>query len=128
MNEDTLQGSLTFLGFAVSVIAVFYFAIEYIPQLNEWSRFAALILLGIAFAYLGVYLKATSVGGPFFGDHLRWLRPPYVMYLLAIIAGIVAEMVFLGIDDVSRPIKILISLAAGVGLVIWVARRKVGAD
>lgn len=124
MKEETLQGALTFLGFAISVIAVFYFAIEYIPRVSEWTQVAALVLLGFAFAYLGVYIRATVVGGPFFGDHLPWLQPAYVLYLLAIISGIVAEIRFLAIDEVARPLKILVSLAIGIGLIVWVARRQ----
>ncbi len=124
MKEQTLQGALTFLGFAISVIAVFYFAIEYIPRVTEWTQLAALILLGASFAYLGVFLRSTVVGRPFFGARLPWLRPPYVLYLLAIFAGIVAEVRFLSIEDVARPLKILISLIIGVGLIVWVALRQ----
>ncbi len=123
MNEKTLQGSLTFLGFAISIIAVIFFAGSYIPDVAPWTQLVALILMGIFFAYLGVYIRSTDVGGPFFGDSLRWLRPTYVLYLLAIISGIVAEIRFLTIDDVARPIKILVSLAIGVGLIVWVAKR-----
>jgi hypothetical protein len=116
---------LTFLGFAISILAVFYFAIEYIPQVSQWSQLASLIFLALAFAYLGFYLKSTVIGQPFFdGPRLRWLRPPVVLYLLALITGIVAEIRFLGIDDVPRPLKILISLVIGIGLIVVVARRK----
>lgn len=125
MAERTLQGALTFLGFAISILAVFYFAIEYIPDVSEWSQLASLILLALSFAYLGAYLKDTVIGQPFFeGPRLRWLRPPIVLYLLALITGIVAEIRFLGIDDVARPIKILISLLVGIGLIVVVARKK----
>lgn len=124
MRERTLQGALTFLGFAVSVIAVFYFAIEYIPRVSEWTQVAALILLGLCFAFLGVSLRPTSVGQPFFaGPRLQWLRPPVVLYLLAIFSGIVAEIRFLSIDGVPKPVKILVSLVLGIGLIVAVARR-----
>jgi hypothetical protein len=124
MRERTLQGALTFLGFALSVIAVFYFAVEYIPRVSPWTQVAALILLGLAFALLGVYLRGTSVGQPFFsGPRLQWLRPPVVLYLLAIFSGIVAEIRFLSIDGVPKPVKILISLAIGIGLIVVVAQR-----
>ncbi|MHB1261382.1 MAG: hypothetical protein ACYC2H_06670 [Thermoplasmatota archaeon] len=124
MRERTLQGALTFLGFAVSVIAVFYFAIEYIPRVSEWTQVAALILLGLCFAFLGVSLRPTSVGQPFFsGPRLQWLRPPVVLYLLAIFSGIVAEIRFLSIDAVPKPVKILVSLVLGIGLIVAVARR-----
>lgn len=123
MNEKILQGSLTFLGFIISVIAVIYFAGSYIPDVGEWTQLLALILLGVFFAFLGVYIRSTDVGGPFFGDALRWLRPTYVLYLLAIASGIVAEIRFLTIDDVARPIKILVSLLIGVGLIVFVARQ-----
>ncbi len=124
MKEQTMQGALTFLGFAISVIAVFYFAIVYIPKVSEWTQLAALVLLAISFAFLGVFLRDTVVGRPFFGERLPWLAPPYVMYLLAIFAGIVAEIRFLNIDMVPKPIKILASLLIGVGLIIVVAIRQ----
>ena len=123
MQERTLQGALTFLGFAISILAVFYFAIQYIPRVSPWSQVAALILLGGAFAFLGVYLRSTSVGQPFFsGPRLHWLRPPIVLYLLAIFSGIVAEIRFLSINDVSTPVKILVSLGIGIGLIVAVAQ------
>jgi len=123
MNERIMQGSLTFLGFAISVIAVIYFAGAYIPDVGEWTQLAALVLLGVFFAALGAFLRHTDVGEPFFGDRLVWLRPTYVLYLLAIASGIIAEIRFLTIDDVARPIKILISLLIGVGLIVVVARQ-----
>jgi hypothetical protein len=126
MNEKTLQGSLTFLGFAISIMAVFYFASTYVfrPDISEWTRLVALILLGLCFAFLGVYLRGTTIGQPFFdGPRLAWLRPPVVLYLLALFAGIAAEAVFLNMDGVDRAIKILVSLLVGVGLIVVVARR-----
>ncbi len=123
MNEKILQGSLTFLGFVISIIAVIYFAGSYIPDVGEWTQLAALILLGVFFTFLGIYIRSTDVGGPFFGEKLLWLRPTYVLYLLAIISGIIAEIRFLTIDDVARPVKILVSLAIGVGLIVFVALR-----
>lgn len=124
-GERTLQGALTFLGFAISILAVFYFAIEYIPRVSEWSQLASLVFLALSFAYLGVYLKSTVIGQPFFdGPRLRWLRPPIVLYLLALITGIVAEIRFLGIDSLAQPLKILISLVFGIGLIVLVARRR----
>jgi H+/Cl- antiporter ClcA len=107
-------------------MAVFYFAFEYVfrPDSTEWTRLAALALLGLCFAFLGVYLRDTTLGQPFFaGPRLAWLRPPVVMYLLALFAGIASEAVFLGMDDVDRAVKILASLLVGVGLIILVARR-----
>jgi energy-converting hydrogenase Eha subunit B len=126
MNEKTLHGALTFLGFAISIMAVFYFAGTYVfrPDISEWTRLAALILLGLCFAFLGVYLRDTTLGQPFFaGSRLAWLRPPVVMYLLALFAGIAAESVFLGMDGVDRAIKILASLLVGIGLIVAVAQR-----
>src|SRR5690349_16543652 len=117
--ERTLQGSLTFLGFAIGILAVFYSAIEYIPRVNQWTQLAALILMALAFAFLGVYLKGTVVGQPFFdGPRLRWLRPGIVLYLLALFTGIVSEIRFLGIDSVPKPVKILVSLVVAIGLII----------
>lgn len=124
MEERNLQGALTFLGFAMSVIAVFYFAIEYIPEVSAWTQVAALVLMGLCFAFLGISLRETAVGGPFFGERMPWLRPVYVLYMLAIFSGIVAEIRFLAIDGVPMPVKILVGLAIGIGLIFWVARRQ----
>lgn len=127
-SERTLQGALTFLGFAISILAIGYFAGSYIPDISPWSQLASLALLSLAFAYLGVFLKETTIGQPFFeGPRLRWLRPPVVLYLLALIGAIWAEIVFFGIDDMPRALKILISLILGIGLIVVVARRKGGA-
>lgn len=124
MKERNLQGSLTFLGFAISVLAVLYFALEYMPRVSDWTRVAGLVLLAMMFGYLGVYLRHSTVGAPFFeGPRLRWLRPPVVMYLSAIVGAISAHIAFLGIEDIDRPLKILISLVVGIGLVVFVARR-----
>lgn len=123
-RERTLQGALTFMGFVISVLAVFYFAVEYIPLVSDWTRIGALILLALMFGFLGAYLRQTVIGDPFFeGPRLRWLRPAVVMYLSAIVSGISAEIAFLGMDGIDRPIKILGSLLVGIGLVVGVARR-----
>lgn len=121
MNERILQGALTFLGFVISIIAIFYFAGVYLPDVSEWTRMAALILLAFFFAFMGVYLHGTEIGEPFFGDHLKWLRPTYVLYLCAIVSAITADVVFLGIDEIDTPLKVLVSLLVGVGLIIFVA-------
>ncbi len=121
MKENILQGALTFLGFAISIIAIFYFAGVYLPDVQELTRMAALILLALFFAFMGVFLRGTEIGEPFFGDHLRWLRPTYVLYLCAVGSAISAEVVFLGIDEVSTPLKVLVSLLVGVGLIMFVA-------
>ena len=126
-SERTLQGALTFLGFAISILAIGYFAGSYIPDISPWSQLASLALLSLSFAYLGAFLKETTIGQPFFdGPRLRWLRPPVVLYLLALIGAIWAEIVFFGIDDIPRPLKILISLLIGIGMIVVVARRKGG--
>ncbi len=128
-GEDVLHGALTFLGFAISVLAVFYFAIEFIPRVSEWTQLASLVLLALSFAFLGVYIRQTVVGGPFFeGPRLQWLRSEGVLYLLALITGIVAEIRFLAIDVVPKPAKILASLVIGIGIIILVARRQTGRD
>lgn len=121
MNERILQGALTFLGFAISIIAIFYFAGVYLPDVSEWTRMAALVLLALFFAFMGVYLRGTDIGEPFFGDHLKWLRPTYVLYLCSVGSAISAEVVFLGIDAVDTPLKVLVSLLIGVGLIVFVA-------
>ena len=121
MNERILQGALTFLGFAISIIAIFYFAGEYLPDVSEWTRMAALVLLASFFAFMGVYLHGTEIGEPFFGDHLKWLRPTYVLYLSSIASAITADVVFLGIEEISTPLKVLVSLLVGVGLIVFVA-------
>ena len=124
MKERTLQGALTFLGFVISLMAIFYFAVSYWRDISEWTRLAALALLGLAFAFLGVYLRDTFIGQPFFTGHrLSWLRPTNVLYLSALFCGIVDEIVFLNMDQVARPLKVLASLVVGVGLVVAVALR-----
>lgn len=124
MKERTLEGALTFLGFVISVMAVFYFAVEFLWDVSHWTRLAALVLLGLCFAFLGVWIRGHDIGRPFFeGDRLRWLRPAVVLYLLAIIAGITAEGVFLGIDDLPQALRVLLSLLIGIGLIVFVARR-----
>lgn len=123
MEQRDLQGYLTFFGFAISVLAVFYFAIEFLPEVSQWTQLAALVLLAVCFAFLGVYLRHTAVGEPFFpGPNMRWLRPPVVLYLMALIAGVAAEIRFLAIDDVDRAIKIFASLVIGLALIFWASR------
>jgi hypothetical protein len=125
VDDRQLQGYLTFFGFAISVLAVFYFAIEFIPRVSQWTQLAALVLMGLNFAFLGVYLAQTAIGEPFFpGPRLRWLRPAVVLYLMALVAGIAAEIRFLRIDDVAVPLKILVSLLIGIALILVAARRR----
>lgn len=122
MAEKTLQGALTFLGFAIAILGVLYFSFEFIPEVSEWTQLAALILLALTYAFLGVWIKETVVGGPFFeGDKLQWLRPAVVMYLLALGTGIAATVRFLTIPDVDRNLKVLITIVVGVGIIVFVA-------
>lgn len=124
MKERTLQGAMTFLGFTISLLTIFYFSIEYLPRVSDWTRLLALVLMGLCLAFLGVYVRETSVGQPFFdGPKLRWLRPAAVLYIAALVCGIAADIVFLGMDAVERPIKILASLLVGIGLIVAVAMR-----
>jgi hypothetical protein len=124
VSERTLQGAATLLGFAICLLAILYFAFEYLPQVGDWTRVAALLLLGVALASLAVHVRETSVGQPFFdGPRLRWLRPASVLAIAALVCGVAADMVFLGIDTVARPLKILVSLLVGLGLILAVARR-----
>lgn len=123
MRDATLRGALTFLGFAIGVLAVIFFASEYVFRVSDWSKLVALSSLALSFSFLGVYVQGTIVGVPFFqGPRLGWLRPSVVLYLLALLAGIAAETVFLGIEAVPRPAKILVSLLVGIGIILWAAR------
>lgn len=124
MKERTLDGALTFLGFIISIFAVFYFAGAFLPDVSRWTQLAALILLGFCFAFLGIWIRGHDIGRPFFdGDNLRWLRPAVVLYLLAVIAGVAAEVRFLTIGDIPQELRVLISLIVGIGLIVFVARR-----
>jgi RsiW-degrading membrane proteinase PrsW (M82 family) len=125
MQERSLQGALTFLGFAISLLAVFYFGVTYLRNVNDWTRLAALVLLALTFAFLAIWVRGTSVGQPFFpGPRLAWLRPATVLHLASLFCGIVAEIFFLGIDDLADPVKVLVSLVVGIGLVVGVARMR----
>jgi len=126
MSERNVHGILTFSGFMISVLTIFYFATEYIPPLSPWSRIAALVLLAVAFAAFAFYVQSTSVGGPFFDvDHMRWLRPSNMFYLLAVVAIVIADGLFIfDIEDLARPLKVLVSLGIGVGLVFFAARMR----
>ena len=129
MTERNVHGILTFSGFMISVLTIFYFATEYIPPLSPWSRIAALILLAIGFAAFGYFIQSTAVGGPFFDvDRMRWLRPSNMFYLLAIVAVVIADGLFIfDIEDLARPLKVLVSLGVGIGLVFAAARMRKGA-
>lgn len=123
MTERNVQGILTFSGFMIAVLTIFYFATEYIPPLSDWGRVVALLLLAVSMAAFGFYIQSTSVGGPFFVDRLAWLKPSNMFYLLAIVSLVIADGVFVfGVDDLARPVKILVSMLAGVGLVFYAAR------
>lgn len=125
MAERALQGTLTFVGFMLSFLAIIYFAIEYVRPISDWTKIAALILGAVSFTYLGLYIQQTMVGGPFFeGPRLRWLRPAIVLYLLALLSVIWADIVFLGLDEFPRPMKVLVTLLAGIGLIIVAARAR----
>ena len=125
MQERNLQGALTFLGFVIVLLAVFYFAMVYLPQVSDWTRLGALVLLALAFGFFGAWVRTTSVGQPFFtGPRLAWLKPAGVLYLASLFCGIVAEVVFLNIDALDDPVKVLVSLVVGIGLVFGVARMR----
>lgn len=124
-EQRNMEGALTFVGFAISVLAILYFSFEYIPEVSPWSQVAALLLLAVSFWAFARYVNATVVGEPFFGGpRLSWLRPANIFNLLAIIAAIVADMAFFDVPRIDTPVKVLVSLAVGVAIVIVAAKRR----
>ena len=129
MTERNMEGALTFVGFAISVLAILYFAFEYIPYISEWSQVASLLLLAVSFWAFARYVNATVVGEPFFsGPRLQWLRPANIFNLLAILSAVMADVAFFGVDGIDTPVKVLVSLAAGIAIVLVAARRRRGAS
>lgn len=115
---------LILVGIAITSIGLIYFSTEFIDRISDWGRLSSMLLLTILFVSLGAHFEAgpeahdaSALGG------WRWLRVTTALYVLGLVASIVAVIVFLGMEEVDRILKVLVTILFGLGLILVAARR-----
>lgn len=115
---------LVLLGIVVTTVGLIYFAMEFMDIISEWGRVLSLVLLGVMFVSLGVHFEqggdATEV---IERSGWRWLRVTNALYILGAVSTFGAVVAFLGIDELDRIWKVLVTLALGLALILFAARR-----
>lgn len=119
-----LRNLLILVGIAITSIGLVYFSTEFIERISGWGRLLSMVLLTVVFVALGAHFEqgpethdATALGG------WRWLRVTTALYVLGLVASIVAVFVFLTMEDVDRIVKVLVTILFGLGLILVAARR-----
>lgn len=115
-----MRNLLILVGILVTSIGLIYFATEFIDRISDWGRLASMVLLAILFVALGAHFEtapdAHDAAWP-------WLRVTTALYVLGLVASVVAVFVFLTIDEVDRMLKVLLTILFGLGLILLAARR-----
>lgn len=118
-----LRNVLVLLGIIVTVLGMIYFAGEFIDVISDWGRVGAFLLLAVIFVSLGMHFAqqgdATEV---FAKGGWRWLRVTNALYILAAVAAGAAVIAFFVVDGVDRLVKVIVTIALGIGLIVAAAR------
>ncbi|MHB8605660.1 MAG: hypothetical protein ACYDCK_10440 [Thermoplasmatota archaeon] len=115
---------LVLLGILITGAGVVYFASEFISRLSDWGKLLSLLFISILFVALGVHFEGAGELHQSLVDRrgFRWIRIPTAMFLIGGFTGFVAAIFFLGMDEVDRRVKILVTIALGLVLIFVAAR------
>lgn len=115
---------LILVGILITSAGIIYFATEFIDRISEWGRLASMVLLAVFFVSLGIHFEQQGEGGEVSARHAwRWLRVGSALFILGIVSAFIAAIVFLSMDDIDRVFKVLVTIAVGLGLILFAARR-----
>lgn len=119
-----LRNVLVLLGIVITTVGLVYFATEFVDVISDWGRVVSLVLLGVVFVALGVHFEQAGESGevvPHSG--WRWLKATNALYLLGAVAAFAAVISFFSIETLDRVWKVLGTVAVGLGLILFAARR-----
>ena len=111
------------LGILVTSAGIIYFSTEFIDRISEWGRLASMLLLTTFFVALGLHFEQQGER-----DELsarpgwRWLRVGTALFILGLVSGFIAAVVFLSMDDIDRVVKVLVTIGAGLAMILVAAR------
>lgn len=119
MSSVNFRNVLVLLGIIVTVFGLVFFAVEFLDVISEWGRVGSFVLLGVVFIALGMHFEqvgdATEVverGG------WRWLRVTNALYILGAVCAGGSVIAFFAVDSIDRLVKVLVTLALGLGLIL----------
>lgn len=115
---------LILIGIVITSVGLIYFATEFFDRISDWGRFVSMALLTVVFVALGAHFEQ----GPEAHDQTalgswRWLRVTTALYVLGLVASLVAVVVFLSMEDVDRIVKVMVTILFGLALILVAARR-----
>lgn len=115
---------LVLLGIVVTTMGLVYFGTEFLDIISDWGRFGSLVLLGIIFVSLGVHFEQSGDATELVERHgWRWLRVTNALYILGAVSAFASVIAFFAVDDVDRVVKVLVTIFAGLGLILFAAKR-----
>lgn len=119
----TFRNMLILIGIVVASIGIIYFATVFIDRISEWGRLASTVLLVIVFVSLGLHFEAAEDAPHDLRSGWEWLRITTALYVLGLLSALVAVVVFLGMEQVDRVIKVLATILVGLGLILVAGKR-----
>ena len=119
-----LRNVLVLLGIVITTLGLGYFATEFVDVISDWGRVASLALLTVLFVALGAHFEQSGVDTavvPHSG--WRWLKVNNALYVLGAVAAFSAVIAFFVVDDLDRIWKVAVTIALGLGLILFAAQR-----
>lgn len=111
------------LGILVTSVGLIYFATEFFDRISEWGRLASMLLLATFFVSLGLHFERHGEGDELVSrSGWRWLRVGTALFVLGLVSGVIAAIVFLSMDSVDRTVKVLVTIGAGLALILVASR------
>jgi len=118
------RNTIVLLGVIVTTIALVYFATQFSPIISEWGRVVDFLLLTIVYTSMGLHFASMETSPELaHARGWRWLRTTTAFYILGLVSGGTSVISFLGVEAVSRPLKLLVVIVLGLGLILVAATR-----
>lgn len=118
------RNTVVLMGIVVTTIGLVYFATEFADLVSEWGRVIDFALLTVIYVALGFHFAALESGTELV--HARgwkWLRTTTAFYILGLVGGGATVIAFLSVDAIPRPLKLLVVVGLGLGLILVAASR-----
>lgn len=118
------RNMLILIGITITAVGIIYFSTEFIDRISDWGRLASVVLLVVIFVSLGAHFESgPESGGLVDRSGWRWLRVTTALYVLGLISALTAVIVFLTMEDIDRIVKVLVTIALGLALIMIAAKR-----
>lgn len=118
-----LRNVILFLGVIITTVGLIYFATAFSDLISDWGRVASLILLTVIYVSLGLHFAQNVDDALIDRPGWKWVRVATALYILGLVAAFSAVISFLVIDDLSRIVKVFVTILFGLFLIVYAASR-----